>query len=484
MKNINIQLNLIVFLSFFIVSCVSEIKEESKNSKPNVVFVMADQWRAQAMGYNGDENVKTPHLDKLASEEISFTLAISSIPVCAPTRASIITGQYPLTNGIFYNDKPLKTEAVTIAKVFKENGYQTGYIGKWHLNGHKVDQDIWEERLKPVPKERRQGFDTWKVMECSHEYNNSDYFDEDNNKQVWEGYDAEVQTDSAIAFINKNKNNPFFLYLSWGPPHNPYSTAPEEFKAMYADKSLLKLRPNVPDSLDEKARRQLAGYYAHCSALDEYIGRLQRAIKAAGIEENTIFIFTSDHGDMLQSQGQFAKQKPWDESIRVPFILKYPKKFNASKTVDIPFVSVDIMPTILGLSGLKIPESVEGTDFSPYLAGKEDLKIDGGLILCPVPFHEWSRIRGGREYRGVRTKQYTYVRDLDGPWLLYDNLEDPYQLNNLVNHPAVAEIQKELDAELNKLLAKTHDEFNDADYYMDLWGYTYDALDYRVFKKK
>ena len=480
MKTFTIKLKIALLLAVISVSC----NTAKKNEKPNVIFVMADQWRAQAMSYAGDENIKTPNIDKLAKEDIEFTNAISSCPVCAPTRASIITGQYPLTNGIFYNDKPLKTDAVTIAKVYKENGYKTGYIGKWHLNGHKKDENIWEQRLLPTPKERRQGFEYWKVMECSHEYNNSEYYDENDIKHTWEGYDAEVQTDSAIAFINKNKNKPFFLYLSWGPPHNPYSTAPEKYRKVYADKSRIKLRPNVPDSLADKAREQLAGYYAHCLALDDYIGKLQNAIKAAGIEDNTIFIFTSDHGDMLQSHGQFAKQKPWDESIKVPFIIKYPAKLTSPKVINTPFVSVDIMPTLLGLSGLKIPNSVEGTDFSSYLLGKENIDIKSGLILCPVPFHEWSRIRGGKEYRGVRTERYTYVKDLNGPWLLFDNEEDPYQQNNLANNPEYANIQNELNEELNRQLTESNDEFKDADYYMNKWDYTYDALDTIVFKKK
>ncbi|HBE43197.1 MAG TPA: sulfatase, partial [Bacteroidales bacterium] len=151
-----------------------------------------------------------------------------------------------------------------------------------------------------------------------------------------------------------------------------------------------------------------------------------------------------------------------------------PMKLRKSREVVIPFGTVDVMPTLLGLAGLPVPGSVEGTDFSSYLLGKGDPGMKSALIMCPVPFHQWSFENGGREYRGVRTKRYTYAKDLDGPWLLFDNKQDPYQLNNQINKPEYSEIQKELEEELNRLLRKTGDEFREADYYMQKWNYDYD----------
>lgn len=302
-----IAIVLSVFVAF--VSCIRP-SEKTDKKLPNLVFVFADQWRAQALGYAGNKQVKTPNLDRLADESLTFTTAISTCPVCSPYRASLLTGQYPLTHGIFYNDKPLKDEIKTIAEVYKDHGYKTGYIGKWHLNGHPEGEDRRVYRELPVPKSRRQGFDYWKVLECTHDYNNSLYQDEDNVRHTWNGYDAEVLTDFAIAYINRNKENPFILFLSWGPPHAPYPTAPEKYREMYADYQSINLRPNVPDTLKEKAQKAIAGYYAHCTALDEYISRIQKAIEEAGIEENTLFVFTSDHGDMLYSHAQVKKQKP------------------------------------------------------------------------------------------------------------------------------------------------------------------------------
>ena len=464
----------------FSVACkqeVEETKKEKPSVAPNVVFVLADQWRAQSIGYLGNEDVITPNLDSLAMESAVFHNAVTVMAVCAPWRGSFISGQYPLTHGVFYNDKPFPTEANTIAKIYKKAGYQTGYIGKWHLNGHKRGEEPFSARNKPVPKERRQGFDYWKVREVTHNYNDSFYFDEENQKQYWEGYDAFSQTDSAISYINKNKDNPFLLVLSWGPPHDPYHTAPEAYKKMY-DASKISLRPNVPEAFADSARNVLANYYAHCTALDYSVGELLAAIDEAGIADNTIFVFTSEHGDMLMSKGALKKQRPYDESIKVPLLIRYPDKLGkvAHQIYD-PINTPDLLPTLLGLSDLGIPETIEGTDFSKPLIDGDELGNEAALIMLPVPFHEWKFLNGGREFRGVRTKKYTYVKDLLGPWLLYDNELDPYQMHNLVDLPQFTQLKNHLDGVLMAKLKATNDEFLPADEYMTKWKYLYDRND-------
>ncbi len=158
-----------------------------------MLFVIADEWRAQALSFNGDVNVKTPVLDKLAKESISFDNAVSGCPVCCPARASLMTGQYPLTNGVFINDVELKPNAPTLAETFAKAGYQTGYIGKWHLYGSPDGK--YGRRLAPVPRDKRFGFDYWKACECTHEYNHSLYYEgDDPTPKYWPGYDADSQT--------------------------------------------------------------------------------------------------------------------------------------------------------------------------------------------------------------------------------------------------------------------------------------------------
>lgn len=462
--------------SFFLFLVIISLTACTEKQKPNVVFVFADQWRAQDLGFAGNSQVQTPALDQLAKEAVVFKNAISNIPVCTPARASLMTGKYPLSHGVFYNDKPLASDENCIAEVFKENGYRTGYIGKWHINGHENGMTNNEGRLLPVPADRRQGFDFWKVHECTHDYNNSDYFDENNQKHKWEGYDAIAQTREAIKYIQANKENPFVLFLSWGPPHAPYQTAPEKYREMYKGMDI-KLRPNVPDSLTNKAKQELRGYYAHITALDDCIAELQSEVKKQGLDKNTIFVFTSDHGDMINSHAMVKKQKPWEESIHVPFVLKYPKKLEGGKVLEKVFSYPDIMPTLLGLCGLEIPNSVEGLDYTGQLLGKEELDVDGALITCPVPFHQWSYLRGGREYRGIRTERYTYAKDLNGPWLLYDNEMDPYQLNNLCNQEEYKELQADLEIKLQKILSKQEDTFLEGADYMKAWNYSWDSDD-------
>ncbi|MCK4747348.1 MAG: sulfatase, partial [Bacteroidales bacterium] len=299
--NYNGILRFLTITALFISSCQQRPADETLE-KPNVIFILTDQWRAQDLGYAGNQQVQTPNLDKLAKESVVFINAISNCPVCSPARASLLTGQYPLKHGIFYNDKPLSNEALSFAEVYKKNGYQTAYIGKWHVNGHQIGETTQDGRTTPVPADRRQGFDFWKVNECTHDYNHSVYFDESDEKHVWEGYDAIAQTREAIEYIRSRKEDPFLMVLSWGPPHAPYETAPEKYRTMYHPEEI-KLRPNVPDTLQETAREAISGYYAHITALDDCILELLDAIRESGIEENTILVFTSDHGDMLYSHG-------------------------------------------------------------------------------------------------------------------------------------------------------------------------------------
>jgi arylsulfatase A-like enzyme len=440
-------------------------QRKNMSRKPNVIYVFGDQWRQQATAYTGDPNVKTPNLDALAKESLHFTHAIAGCPVCTPSRATLLTGQRPLTHGLFVNDVPLHPKGKSIAEAFADAGYDTAYIGKWHVNAGG--------RSKYIPPDRRLGFEYWKVLECTHDYNNSPYYAGDSEEKLyWEGYDAIAQTRDAEAYIrDHDKDNPFFMMLSWGPPHEPYQTAPEEFQKLYNSETL-ELRPNVSDEISAEAREWLAGYYAHCSALDQCIGDLLTTLKERGIEKDTIFVFTSDHGDMLGSQGQIKKQRPWEESIRIPFLLRYPGLPNwQPRETDAVIDVLDMMPTLLGLCDIPIPDSVEGLDFSEHISGGDDPSDGAALITCPNPFGQWTpQKHGGKAYRGLRTKRYTYVRDLEGPWLLYDNEEDPYQMRNLINDDEASHIREELDKWLQKKLDETNDEFLPSAEYLNKWG--------------
>lgn len=455
---------LLALLVVLFATALSSPAAQTVARKPNVVIVLADQWRAQAFGFAGDPNVRTPNFDRLASESVRLTNAISGLPVCSPTRASLMTGQRPLTHGIFLNDVQLNPNAVTLAKVLKSAGYQTGMIGKWHIDGRG--------RSSFIPRERRQGFDHWKVLECTHNYTNSFYYADDPVKRVWPGYDAFAQTRDACDYIRSQSrsNQPFALVLAWGPPHDPYFSAPAKYKALY-DPAKLQLRPNVPAGLEDQIRKILAGYYAHCSALDDCMGEILDTLRDTGAAQNTILLFSADHGDMLGSQGQFKKQRPYDEAIRVPMLIRWPGELKTLRSLEAPMNSEDIMPTLLGLCGIAIPSTVEGLDYSSYLRGGKNPGDNATVFRCVAPFGEWERRAGGKEYRAVRNERYTFARDLNGPWLLFDNAADPYQTNNLVGHPAHANIQGEMETLLNRKLKEQGDAFQHGRDYIAKWSY-------------
>ena len=407
---------------------------------PNVLFILADEWRAQATGYNGDPNVKAPVLDRLESESVNFHNAFSGTPVCCPYRASLMTGQYPLTNGIYVNDLELKPRDVTLGEAFKHAGYHTGFIGKWHLYGSPDGN--YGRRLAYIPPEKRFGFEYWKACECTHNYNHSlCYEGDDKTPKYWPGYDAFSQTDDACKFIERSTkaHEPYMLVLSLGPPHFPYATAPAQYQDMYRAAEI-QFRPNVPADHRKQAADTLRGYYAHMAALNDCLERLLATLDRTGTREDTVVEFTSDHGDMVLSQGLTTKL--------------YPHRITA------PFNSPDIMPTLLGACGLKIPASVEGTA----------MPRDGAApISLPVPITE-ARRYGFAEYRGLRTERYTYVRSIHGPWLLYDNQKDPYQMNNLCGTADVRRLQAQLDRALDQRLRSRKDDFLPAAEYIKRAG--------------
>ncbi len=456
----------VLAIPFILAGCQLFTAQNTAKQKPNIVYVLTDQWRAQATGYAGDPNVKTPNLDALATEGINFENAVSVCPVCTPYRASLLTGRYPLSTGMFMNDLYLPAEELCMAEIFLEAGYETGYIGKWHLDGHG--------RGSFIPKERRQGFDYWKVLECTHNYNKSQYYaGDDPTIRIWPGYDAYAQTKDAQEYIRDHakKDNPFILMVAYGGPHFPENQAPEELKARYPVDSI-KLRPNIPEEIKNHVRKEAQGYYAHCTALDSCVGELQKTLHETGISDKTIFIFTSDHGEMLGSQGQrpWQKQGPWDESIRVPFLLRYPEvNGNQGWTVKTPINTPDILPTLLSLAGIKIPGTVEGEDLSRLVLEKKLDEDRAALVMSVYPFDIYKEENA---FRGVRTSRYTYVRTSDGPWLLYDNELDPYQMKNMVGSAEYAGLQKKLEEMLQAKLRQTGDQFFPKQYYLEEWGYT------------
>jgi len=424
--------------------------EKKSHKRPNLLFVFADQMRSQAMGCSGNEQVMTPNLDRLAGQGLRLSNATSTFPVCSPYRAMLMTGRYPLSNTVITNGPALPERELCIAEVLKSAGYQTGYIGKWDLNGRLNPQFV-----PPGPK--RQGFDYWAASNFIHNYFNSYYYRDTDEKIMIEGWEPDTQTDLAIKYMEQQKGNrPFCLFLSYGPPHDPY-IAPERFRKMYnADK--LNFRENVFHNLGNK--EVLLNYYAAITALDWNMGRLMKAMDRLGIADDTIVIFTSDHGDMLYSLYLFQKQWPYEESISVPFIIRWPKKIKPAQVSDLLMGSPDIMPTLLGLMGVGIPNSVEGKDLSGFLLGTAvEPEPESVLIEVVTPCARSNDRAGMRAWRGIKTKRYTYVCFHDEDWVLIDNKYDPYQRRNLIYNSEYKPLRDKLNAKLQQWLKKTNDPF-------------------------
>lgn len=450
---------LLVFIVFIFLGCKQKVQ------KPNVVYILTDQWRASAFAYAGDPNVKTPNIDRFAAQSVNFVNAVSVCPVCTPHRASLLTGKFPTSTGMFLNDLYLPAEELSMAEVFKNAGYQTAYLGKWHLDGHG--------RYNNVEPERRQGFDYWKALECSHNYNKMPYYENTSSEmKYWEGYSPFAISTEAQKYVSEHSEDksPFLLFVSIAAPHFPHASAPKEFKDLYP-KSEIQIAPNVPEELHQKVRSELQGYYAHCTAIDKAIGDLMTKIEQLGLLENTIVVFTSDHGEMMGAHGARPKSKQlaWDEASRVPFLIRYPSaQNNKGAVINAPLTTPDILPSLLGLVNIKVPSAIEGEDLSQLIKSPDSEVDRAALFMNVCPFGNEYKFR---EYRAIRTKQYTYVCSPEEGTMLFDNLKDPYQMDNVIGKAEYAQLQNKLDADLKKALDKIGDkDFKTRDYYLQKWN--------------
>ncbi len=404
------------------------------SEKPNIVFVFADQMPAHALGAMGNEQIITPNLDRLAAQGVITSNAISGHPVCTPFRAQLLTGRYSHSTGVILNDVRLPDDAVIFPEILKDEGYTTGYIGKWHLAGG--------DREDPVDSVSRRGWDFWAVRNVSHRHDDVKYWLNDATDPVEApGWEPDIQTDLAIDFIESNKDAPFSLFMSFGPPHNPYPLVPQEFVDLYEGVDLIP-RPNVPVEDEERLRF----YYAAVTSIDANIGRLTAALERSGVADNTIFVFTADHGDMLGSQGHVLKQRPWEESINIPFIMRYPAQIDSGQKQDWIVSTVDMMPTLLGLSDIPVPEVVEGMDLSDVFLGTSNEQREAAFL-----FNVHKDGGPGTDWRGIRTKKWVYARHYRADWVLYDLENDPYELNNLVDDENFSDVKEELKQRLEAM---------------------------------
>jgi arylsulfatase A-like enzyme len=432
--------------------------------RPNVIWIFGDQHRAQSLGCAGDPNVHTPNFDRLATEGAYFPRALSGAPLCCPARGSILTSRYP-HECVPGHERPLPPEMPTIAHTLRENHYRTMYFGKWHLDGFHEREGRGAFHI--VPEDRRGGFEEW----LGYENNNSPFdswvhgVGQPEPRQL-DGFETDALTDLLITRLEKRHtagdDAPFFAVLSVQPPHNPY-VAPEEWMGRHSP-ARVELRANVPrvPSIESRARRDLAGYHAMIENLDANIGRLRSALSRLHLADNTFLMVFSDHGDMHGSHGQFLKTSPWEESIRVPFLIGggIPYYVQKRATCDAPLNHVDIAPTTLGLCGVAKPSSMHGCDYSSwFLHGRAgDGEPDSAYLqMVEATGHPDSV---DRPWRGLVTRDgWKYVCLEHQPWLMFHLSEDPLEQVNLAHNTRFVAERRRLHRRLESWIQETRDTF-------------------------
>ena len=442
--------------------------EQPQPTRPNVIWIFGDQHRAQAQGWTGDPNLHTPHIDRLPAEGIAFTAGVAGTPLCTPCRGALLTGCYPhqVAPGHEY---PLATEQPTVATAFNDAGYHTAYFGKWHLDG--FHEGAQRAAMHIVPPHRRGGFAEW----VGYENNNSQWdcwvhggADASTFHYRLPGYETDALTDLLIDYLQRRQTaqtaeQPFFAVLSVQPPHDPY-VAPAEWMARHTP-ATVQLRPNGPQvpAVVERARRDLAGYYAMIENLDWNLGRIRAALDTLGLSHSTHIIFFSDHGDLHGSHGQFRKTAPWEEAIRVPCIMggSTPQYVHHSGKVAAPINHVDIAPTSLGLCGITPPTWMAGTDYSRrrLREGVPTAEPDSAFLQLVVPTRHHDSV--DRPWRGVVTRDgWKYVVLEHQPWLLFNLHDDPFEQVNLAHNTRYAPERRRLQARLAAWIADTGDQFD------------------------
>jgi arylsulfatase A-like enzyme len=436
----------------------------------NLLVVLCDQLRRDALGCYGDSNAETPNLDAMAGRGVRFDNACSTYPICVPFRFSMMTGHYAHTRmvpGIQWRMSPAER---TLADELNEAGLESIYVGKWHLFGdpmHMGGYSARQQNRRPVPPRFQGRWRHWRGFELRNSPFDTCYFvDDDPTPRPIEGYQTDGLFDLAMEQMRAQHDAgaAFGCVLSVEPPHPPYE-APPELEAKWGERELA-LPPNFAPSSDEQREKWLARrrtYYAMLENLDRNMGRLRAFLEETGLARDTAVVFLSDHGELDGSHGLLNKQHPYEESVGIPLIVEDPTApGSAGRVVEAPVATEDLFPTWLGLLGRAPAHTLPGTDASALVRDPQATLEREGVLLAFVselrpnqPYHQ-------QVWRGFRTARhkYTVLGDLRGaaPWQLFDLEQDPYEMNNLIEGPAHAETAQALHTALRARMAETDDD--------------------------
>jgi arylsulfatase A-like enzyme len=476
MKNIRNTIYCPLVLTFSLFHA-GESQGQSKSEKPNIIFVLVDDLRWDAMGFTGKYPfLKTPNIDQLRKEGVHFQNAFCTHSLCAPSRATILTGMFAQTNGVSTNQEgrefnPDKTPS--FAQILQDEGYKTAFIGKWHM---------------AESNEPRKGFDYWCSFSGQGNYNGNEL--NINGKSIRnEGYITDELNKYALNFIDQNGDKPFCLYLSHKAVHQPFTPA-ERDKDLYSNDLVpepagwrdnmeskpawQRIEPNMEQRLRLRDKdlnkiipvkiRQFGPWpaktgkgeqknYLRClSSVDDGLGEIYDLLRKKGILDNTVIVFAGDNGFFHGEHGKGDKRLAYNESMRIPLVMRYPKIAKAGKTVSEMVLNADIAPTFLEVAGVKIPEQMQGKSLIPLLESKKDGWRKSFLFTYwPDLIYSIPRITA------IRTERYLYstTPDLNDIDELYDEQADPAELNNLADNPKFSELKKKLSKELEQLKKET-----------------------------
>lgn len=429
----------IAFIGILLSSC------SPKAPTPNLVFILTNQQSFDMLGCYGNTQIKTPRLDAFSNEALRLTNCFSNSAMSTPYQGMLMSGQHPLYNGCFTNNLPLiPGNGKKFGEVLRDAGFNTAFIGKWDLSGDNSNF--------PIPKGAlRYGFnETFYVNISGGDKNtqNNYFWNEEGNKTSFTGWELYEQTNKALTFLDTRKGQPapFALFVSLHAPYsdslNADSTShlfydvPEELLALYNADSI-NVRAGTRNTAE--TRRLYHNYMAMVSGIDKAFGEIIDKLTQLGFDKNTVIVFTSDHGDMLEfSHADTPAQYPHDYATRVPFLIKHPNMLTAGNSSSLLFGTMDIMPTILGLLHLKEPQEAHGRNLAKAIQSNNENAV------ASLPLFLYS----AKGFHGIVTPNFTYAFQIADSTasknVLFDRIKDPYQLQNEFNNPAYSTIKNEL----------------------------------------
>jgi len=432
-----------------------------EKERPNVIFFMTDDQRWDGMSCTGNPFIETPNMDRLAYEGAIFTNAFVTNSLCGPSRATCLTGKYSHNTGVKVNSGTLPTSQKTFLERARDQGYLAGFVGKWHNKNFGRDREL----------------DYYFGFRGQGKYHDPVIQENNGEEHVYEGWIEDILAGKSIEFIRRaaRKVKPFMLCHWFKTPHQTCEPADrhKEFfankiypkpKTFYTDyegkpkavkEADLRIGGNAPFSYAKDWNEMVRNIYRVLIGVDENLGRILDTLDELGLTENTLVIFTSDNGYFLGEHGFFDKRLMYEPSLRLPLLIRYPKKIKPGTVIDEFALNIDFAPTIMDYAGIPIPKDVDGRSLAPLLEG-QPVKWRKDFLY---EYYEYPRGHKVRPHNGVRTRRWKYIQYYDFPrqYELYDLENDPEEENNLINDPRYADIVEWLNERLVELRIETGD---------------------------